>query len=172
MNFCHVRSDPLTEAIFLLAWYKRCILSILCSLKTAISVICWCLLSHWVLELLSLSHLFTFQFSLMIFFYFYYYHFMGFIECSYLWLSFKWDTFGSHFSFFMIFALVFEARLYLFITLMARFWHSIQSRLPHPIILFKLCLKFSRWLLYLSLNPSKTGQKLFVFIQHLRVLNT
>lgn len=105
------------------------------------------------------------------FFFYYYYHFMGFIECSYLWLSFKWDTFGSHFSFFMIFALVFEARLYLFITLMARFWHSIQSRLPHPIILFKLWLKFSRWLLYLPLNPSKTGQKLFVFIQHLRVLN-
>lgn len=119
------------------------------------------------------SHSVTFSHSnsLSWFFFFYYYHFMGFIECSYLWLSFKWDTFGSHFSFFMIFALVFEARLYLFITLMARFWHSIQSRLPHPIILFKLCLKFSRWLLYLSLNPSKTGQKLFVFIQHLRVLN-
>ncbi len=120
---------------------------------------------------LTHSHLFTFHFSLTK-------SFFSFLSASLDPLISGLVSNEAHLalispsrSFFITFAIVFGAILCLFMTLIAHFRQSIQSCLPHPIILSKLCLKFSCWILYLSLTPSKTGPKLFLCTRYPCVLN-
>ncbi len=108
---------------------------------------------------LTHSHLSPFHFSLTKSFVFLF--FIGFIWYSYLWLGFKWGTFGSHFTiqkfYFITFAIVFGAILCLFITLMAVFYRAFKA--------VSLNLSFYpnfAWNFPAGLCPSKPGPNLFL----------